>query len=183
MRENTGEHRAAVDAAPESFPAETVSRVESKPHDDLAHREPTPSAPQIVSALSDQVAPPAMVPDEKPVGTAAASSQQPLVADEIVREEPPVAEPIPPARPILEFDWQSDLTQIETDREKLKAAQANVQEEQAAVPRKRERPVPPAVSDEPLVQVETSKPKPESESASPMYRHSDSEVVPKAAAH
>ena len=100
-----------------------------------------------------------------------------------MREEIPVAESAPPAKPILEFDWQSDLTQVETDREKLKTAQARAQDEPPAVsPRKRERQPPRPVSDEPLVQVETGKPKAESD-MSPAYGHSDSEVAQKAAAN
>jgi hypothetical protein len=100
---------------------------------------------------------------------------------EIMREESSQAVSAPPAKPILEFDWQSDLTQIETDRAKLKAAHAKVQDaESAAPPRKRERPPSPPVSDEPLVQVETGKPKPEAERA-PVNDNSDREAVARVA--
>jgi len=89
---------------------------------------------------------------------------------EAVHEETPQVEIKPAARPILEFDWQSDLTQIETDREKLKAAQTRAQEEPVVPPRKRERRSPPPISDEPLIQVETIKPATLSDPASAVSR-------------
>jgi ribonuclease E len=181
--ETAADNNAAMVTTPAPVLAEPVSRVEPKPQSDSAYREPTPSAPEIVSASPAQSAPPEIVPEEKPMEPVASRWLQQPVADEIVREEIPVAEPVPPAKPILEFDWQSDLTQVETDREKLKTAQAKAQDEPPAVsPRKRERQPPRPVSDEPLVQVETGKPKPESD-MSPAYGHSDSEAIPKAAAN
>jgi ribonuclease E len=100
-------------------------------------------------------APPALLEVESP--TPPAPSAQPLVAEisEPVAETPALVEPPAAPKPILEFDWQTDLTQIETDRQKLMAAQSRTQEEPPAPRTKRERRALPPVSDEPLVQVET----------------------------
>ena len=96
-----------------------------------------------------------VLPSEVPVQ----SSPPPLpVVQETVHEELPAPEPVPVPRPVLEFDWQTDLTQIETDREKLRAAEERAaHEEPLAPPPKRERRPPPPVSAEPLIQVETLK--------------------------
>ena len=79
-----------------------------------------------------------------------------LVSGEVVHEDTPQGLGPTPGKPILELDWQTDLTQIETDREKLQAAQARAHEEPPpAPPQKRERKPLPPLSDEPLIQVET----------------------------
>lgn len=111
-----------------------------------------------------QSAPMASVREDQQLETAAATGLPPQpAAEEVVREEIPAVEATPPAKPILEFDWQTDLTQIETDREKLKAAQARAHEQPAPPARKRERRPSPSTSDEPLVQVETRGPPPATE--------------------
>lgn len=76
--------------------------------------------------------------------------------EEVVREQPQTQ--LVAQRPVLELDWQTDLTQIETDREKLRVAQLRAESEPAPPPpTKRARKPPPPVSDEPLVQVETTR--------------------------
>jgi ribonuclease E len=102
------------------------------------------------------------------------------VADEIVREEyraqpaPPAPTPVRPSAPAaepvsepavrhapppVELEWPSDLVQVESDPGKVRAAQQAPQEEPQPRPR-RERPVRPAVVEEPLVQVETGRKSP-----------------------
>jgi len=90
-----------------------------------------------------------------------------VVAGEYVHEDFP---PVPPARteapapradvaPPLELDWSTDLVQVESDPRKAQVAQQPEREE-APVPRpKRERAPLPPVSEEPLVQIETQKPR------------------------
>jgi len=98
------------------------------------------------------------------------------VAEEIVREEFPAAssapapvatphraptavEPPPPpvmhAPPPVELDWPSDLVQVESNPERIRAAQKDSPLEDDAPRPRRERPVRPPVVEEPLVQVET----------------------------
>lgn len=133
-------------------------------------------APSEVPAVA---APPVSVMEERFAETATTpSSPQPVhVADEIVREERPSAQPA--VKPMLEFDWQSDLTQIETDRVKLHAAQARAEEEPAPPARKRERRLPPPVSDEPLIQVETKDVAPAPQGM-PVHEAAKEETVSKA---
>lgn len=84
--------------------------------------------------------------------------------EEVVREEAPVAALVQPAAhhaagPVLELDWSSDLIQVETHPEKLKAAALAAARQEVQPPRQvRLRPPPAPVSTEPLVQVETRKP-------------------------
>jgi ribonuclease E len=99
-------------------------------------------------------------PSPEPVAPAAA------VAGEIVREEIPAPSFQAPAAPlaspeqVLTLDWQTDLTQIETNPEKVRAAQAQAAEE-APVPRPgRVRPAPVTIDEGPLVQVETQRQEP-----------------------
>jgi ribonuclease E len=197
ITETTGGGPAAG-LASAAFVPDTVSRVEPAPQTGSAPPQATPAWPETVPASPAASAPAGPVLDVKPAETtAAAAPPQQAVAEEVVREEIPdvvreeipeiVREEIPqvvsapPAKPVLEFDWQSDLTQIETDRAKLKAAHAKVEDtESAEPPRKRQRPPPPPVNDEPLVQVETGKPKPESERAS-VNDNSDREAVARVA--
>jgi hypothetical protein len=114
-------------------------------HEPAAEQIPVTGAPSDAGVL----------PSEVPVQ----SSPPPLpVVQETVHEELPAPEPAPAARPILELDWQTDLTQIETDREKLRAAQERAAHQEPLAPApKRERQPPPPVSAEPLIQVETLK--------------------------
>lgn len=85
------------------------------------------------------------------------------IADERVREESPppdFAQPVTRSRAApspLQLDWSSDLIQVETHPEKARIAPARTPEEQPPPRVKRERPQLPALSAEPLVQVETRK--------------------------
>ena len=136
----------AVEAAP---PAPGVSEPVPAIQPETVVREPADALTTTAAAVSVGEEP--RKPEPAPVLEAQRTTE------EIVREAPPV-ESVPATKPILEFDWQSDLTQIETDREKLKAAQSRAQEEPAPLPpRKRERRPLPPISDEPLVQVETNR--------------------------
>ena len=137
----------AIEATPR--PEEVVAVTPTVHEPVAANRDEAPQRPADIPIA----AAPAIEP---PIEAEAASMppQFPTPA-ESVRAEPQYSEAPAPAKPILEFDWQSDLTQIETDRDKLKAAQTRTEEEPATPPRKRERRLPPAVSDEPLIQVET----------------------------
>jgi len=126
---------------------------------------PQPPAPVVEQPT---VAVPAPVDtDAKASEIAAQSSPPPLpVVQETVREDLPAAEAPSAPKPILELDWQSDLTQIETDRDKLRAAQERAAQEQPAPPpRKRERRPLQPLSDEPLIQVETARPSPPSQTS------------------
>ena len=95
------------------------------------------------------------------------------VADEIVREEfqsapnapatpaapgaprPAASEPsVRPTPPPVELDWSTDLVQVESNPNKVKATQHDPAAEEAPRQR-RERPARPSVAEEPLVQVET----------------------------
>ena len=83
-----------------------------------------------------------------------------IIAHETVREEMPTiqsATDAPHARPeqVLTLDWQTDLTQIETNPEKFKAVQAQAIEEAPASEPKRARPAPAPLDEGPLLQVET----------------------------
>jgi hypothetical protein len=99
------------------------------------------------------------------------------VADEIVREDyrsappvhTPVPAPVPPAPvaapapapagrhapPPAELEWPSDLMQVESNPDRVKAAKQAGPTEDAAPRPRRERPLRPPVAEEPLVQVET----------------------------
>jgi ribonuclease E len=95
-----------------------------------------------------------------PVGTRAASKM-----GEVAHEESQAAQPgpgdTPRPAPQLRLEWPSDLVQIETDPEKLKAALSRASEEAPRPRPKRVRSVPAPLSSEPLIQVETRKPQSE----------------------
>jgi ribonuclease E len=57
----------------------------------------------------------------------------------------------------VELEWPSDLVQVESDPNKVRAIQQVVPQADAAPRPKRERPPLPPVKDEPLVQIETQK--------------------------
>lgn len=84
-----------------------------------------------------------------------------IVAEEVVREERPVSSFQPTAAPlvrpeqVLKLDWQTDLTQIETNPDKLRAARVQTDEDAPAPLPKRVRPAVPLLDDGPLLQVET----------------------------
>lgn len=82
------------------------------------------------------------------------------MAGEAVREETPVSleqTPSPLVRPdeVLKLDWQTDLTQIETNPEKRRATSAQTAEDAPESHPKRVRPPTPPLDEEPLLQVET----------------------------
>ena len=137
---------------------------------------PSARAPALTPAAPEESAPMAFAPGSiGPETTAPAAPVAPsvVIAEEVVREQRPAAEFTLPATsvdaaPALKFEWPSDLVQIETNAEKLKAAVANAQQEQPAPRQKRERPHLPPVSDEPLIQVETQKSVPAVEPAAPV---------------
>jgi hypothetical protein len=105
--------------------------VQSEP---AAHVEPAPQrAPEAVQARAAESA---------PVETQQAETQH--------------AAPAQPSPPPLKLEWPSDLVQVETDPGKVASAAAQPQPE-APPRRSRVRRAPPAVSNEPLVQVETSR--------------------------
>ena len=136
---------AAVPSAPEVAPPP-------------APQEPAISAAPPTPAVETPVASPAFEPVEHPLprNEPAFQAARPEFADEIVSEQPQASAVA--QRPALELDWQTDLTQIETDREKLRAAQLRAEAEPAPLPpTKRERKPALPVSDEPLVQVETTR--------------------------
>jgi hypothetical protein len=156
--------------------ADTLSRLEPLPQSPAAHVDVASGGPETPPVSPVEPTPMVFVPDEHLEPAVMVAPPQQSVADEVVREETP-AETARLVKPVLEFDWQSDLTQIETDREKLKAAQGVISGEVSAPPaRKRERPPLSSVSNEPLIQVETGKPNAETERAS-AHQKSDNEAV------
>ena len=75
------------------------------------------------------------------------------------RNEPAAAPPetgYAPAVPV-KIEWPSDLQQVESNPDRVKAAQQEAAQEQPTLRPKRVRPQPAPVSDEPLVQIETDK--------------------------
>ena len=143
----------ATDAAPavQSESAPEVAPV-------AAPQEPAISAAPPAPVVETPVAAPAFEPVEhRPARNEPAfQAAGPEPEDEIVREQPQAS--AVEQRPVLELDWQTDLTQIETDREKLRAAQLRAESEPAPLPpaKRVRKPLLP-LSDEPLVQVETTR--------------------------
>jgi len=111
-------------------------------------------------------APPAPVPEVTAAATVMAVQPPPAqtsLSDEVVREEreAPARHPVDPAaRPeeVLTLDWQTDITQIETNPERIRAAQAQIVAEAPAPRPKRVRPAPTLLEEGPLMQVETQSP-------------------------
>ena len=94
---------------------------------------------------------------EAPLAASAAAEVEARVAPAepaaAVAHAAPTATPAAPTPAPLKLEWPSDLVQIETDPQKARAAAVD---EQPPAPRpRRVRPVPQALSNEPLVQVET----------------------------
>jgi ribonuclease E len=144
-------------------PVPPVPAPSSQP-DTYAPAAEAPAAP----ARPEPAAAPAYVPEGGIV----------KVADEIVREDyrsappapiapsAPAVEPVsaPPAArhapPPVELEWPSDLVQVESDPNKVRTAQQQAPQEEAAPRPRRERPAPTPVAEEPLVQVETGRKSP-----------------------
>jgi ribonuclease E len=141
------------DSPPAAASVEAPFEAASTPH------APLQEEPQPIVTVRDEAVP-FEQPQRAPETVAEASPQVPAPQPEPERQPAPVAvepaarKPAEPARPELRLEWPSDLVQIETDPEKVKASA--VSNEQSAVPRApRVRPAPVALSNEPLVQVET----------------------------
>jgi ribonuclease E len=110
----------------------------------------------------EMVAPQQPAAEEPPAAEEAVVVAQPEVRlesrAELQPEETPRAQERPPALPELKLEWPAGLVQIETDPHKAETAAQGVADEAPAPRPRRARPAPAAVSDEPLVQVETRKP-------------------------
>ncbi|MEQ1773063.1 MAG: Rne/Rng family ribonuclease [Burkholderiales bacterium] len=103
-----------------------------------------------VEALTAQPETPAIAAVRAPVARQAPAPTPVFVA---VSAPAHVVMPTP-----IQFDWSTDLTQVETQATKLQAAHAQTQAAEAEPPRaRRTRPVLPPVADEPLMQVETQR--------------------------
>lgn len=97
-------------------------------------------------------------PKAEPVVTAGEYVREIVISEPVARSEtPPVAPPSETSPLPLQFDWSSDLIQIETHPDKYKAALARSAETPPPIRVRRERPKLPPMNDEPLVQVETRK--------------------------
>ena len=96
-----------------------------------------------------------------------------IIAGEAVREVTPVPSleqtPPPLVRPdeVLKLDWQTDLTQIETNPEKRRAASAQAVEDAPESHPKRVRPPTAPLDEEPLLQVETHRVEPATPTPNP----------------
>jgi hypothetical protein len=113
--------------------------------------------PHVVEMAAPQPAaeePPAV---EEPVAVAQPEVRHQPRA-EVQPEETPRAQERAAALPELKLEWPAGLVQIETDPHKAETAAQGVADEAPAPRPRRARPAPAAVSDEPLVQVETRKP-------------------------
>ena len=115
------------------------------------------------AAHAAEMAAPASVPTPAPAPAPASSYEMEQVQEFHPREAPSLEAPAPapvasaghaPAVPI-KIEWPSDLQQVESDPEKVEAAQHEPVPDQPAPRPRRARPQTPRVSDEPLVQIET----------------------------
>jgi hypothetical protein len=118
----------------------------------------SPAQRELVPVL---IAPPAT--EDRPQPAKIPAPPPVIVAGETVREEHPAPAPdrsAVQARPeqVLTLDWQTDLTQIETNAEKMRAARPQVFEEVPASHPKRVRPQLAPLDEGPLSQVETQHP-------------------------
>jgi hypothetical protein len=110
---------------------------------------------QPVPQESPMPAPTVVETYKQPAEIIASPHAQP--GDEIVREVPQMPELRATDRPeqVLKLDWQTDLTQVETSPEKVRAARVRVEDE-APTPRpRRVRVEMPSMEEGPLLQVET----------------------------
>jgi ribonuclease E len=164
----------APDAAAERFAAAITA---SEPVSEMGLEAVEPRHEPAAPAPAPE-APPALLEVESPAPSQRVEPLPMAEPEETVAQAPALVEPPPAPKPILEFDWQTDLTQIETDRQKLVVAQSRVQEEAPAPrPRRERRPLPP-VSDEPLIQVETQNAQPSAHPAEERARTETSNAVP-----
>jgi hypothetical protein len=148
--EHSGEHaETAAHFAKVQEASQIENEVNAAPVHDIAPA-PTPTArPEPL-----EQAPTAEEPTAREVVSEASQSPAPLVGSAPRYDAAPARQepPSPPAP--VKLDWPSDLVQIETDPQKARAPAPHEEEEQAPPPR-RARPAQRAVSEEPLVQVET----------------------------
>jgi ribonuclease E len=154
-REGAPQRGAQASAAPAG---ETPVMVQVAPESAAvaASREPAISAAHSEPAGETLAAFPVSTPVEhrpaqnEPAFRAPAAEPEEEIVHELPQTQPVVQQPV------LELDWQTDLTQIETDREKLRAATLRAESDSVEpAPKKRERKPLVPISDEPLVQVET----------------------------
>jgi ribonuclease E len=122
---------------------------------------PVSSGMPVAPALPDVPTPPAapVMSHTSHVETVAVQPETPVMATPAPAPAPaPVATPAHIVMPKpIQFDWSTDLTQVETQVAKLQAAQAQAAAS-AEPPRvRRTRPVLPPIAEEPLMQVETQR--------------------------
>ncbi len=156
----------AVPFAPTPLAATEPEAIQPQPVTSAAETaEPViETRPEAEITKPEIVIPPVATPE--PV---IATQPEPVVR-EYVREIPAAPQvPVPqPAPPKVQLDWSSGLTQIETNPGRLQEAQARSLQEQPAPRVKRVRAQLPPVSNEPLIQVETGKPRLASETKAEM---------------
>jgi ribonuclease E len=117
-------------------------------------------------ALPEVPLPPTAAPvmaDTSHIATTTAQPEAPVMAAPVVTPAP-VPAPVAVATPAhivmptpIQFDWSTDLTQVETQVAKLQAAQAQAAANAEPPRARRTRPVLPPVAEEPLMQVETQR--------------------------
>jgi hypothetical protein len=141
---------AATSASPTTQPEPAFASAERQVQGARTAQAETP-APAVTAPHAAEVQPqPVETPAPPPV----------IVAGEFVREESPAPaskQAGPAARPeeVLTLDWQTDLTQIETNPGKIRAVQVQAVEDSPALRPKRVRPAPTPLDEGPLLQVET----------------------------
>lgn len=124
---------------------------------------------KILTASTVQFEPPSEV-EAQPHPTASTPAAAP-VAGETVREESVApARDLPKPETILKLDWQTDLTQIETNPAKHRE-RAEADEEPPAPRPKRVRPQATSIDEGPLLQIETQR-------AAPAAGHDTGSGVP-----
>lgn len=116
------------------------------------------AAPEVSDAVISGAAPVVMPTYEAPPAPSSFETEK-------VRDFPPApaAAPEVPSGPgfaradPIKIEWPSDLQQVESDPEKVRAAQEHVVVEETAPRSKRVRQAPPLMDDGPLVQIETGR--------------------------
>jgi ribonuclease E len=173
-RRDRHEHRPeATGQTPAAIPAITPEVSTLAPE-----KAPQPSAEirplaETVAPIQEPVSPPTPAPippvSAAPEATAAIVHVEPAVTEKADRTEPVPQETMPAApapqvernhperhvSPALKLEWPSDLKQVETDPQKIRAAAVETADEQPASRPRRQRPTAAPITTEPLVQVET----------------------------
>jgi hypothetical protein len=113
-------------------------------------------APSTLPVVSQLMADVQTIESVQPVEIAAATVEaavaQPVAQPEAPRQSTTASVETESVLAKLKLDWAGDLVQIETDPQKVRPIM--IEEEEAPRPRRVRRP-PAAMSDEPLIQVET----------------------------